>query len=406
MSQETAVLLADSSLLENNNENNSDHNPASSAQALQEQRVLAVRDINHQMAALQGRIDSLTDHFGQAQNSVGAQLGGLQERAQSLLAEVMRLSLQLEQTRQEHAATQAALEQGLKSRLDSQAGALAAQGQELDQLQARQEQLQQLQGQLDSRLNSALKALNQELDAVGGSLGQQQVQLEALEQSHYALEALHQRLAETSLEQEQALATQAEDQRRQFQVQRTHIDGLSALYREQQQAFTALRQDHGLLSGKTRDLETELASLGQLVSLNEQGNRKGLRLLAGSLAALALLSLGLIGYFQLYPSAVPESVKTQLAQLSLGQSAQQVQGEVITGEVGQLQVQVELLSQQLGAQQQEIRQLRSNSQDMARTVQAVRREVGSIQQNVQSLRQELDTVKQGLTTPAAATTAP
>lgn len=331
------------------------------AQAVHEQRVLAVRDINARIDGLENRIVDLTDAFSQSQEAVKVSVSDLQQRSMQVMADVMRVSVQLEQ---------AARHQTEMTTL------------------------------VDARLSASVADLGERLDEAAAALTGQQAHLEQIQSSHEALSGLHTWLAGVTQEQGDVITALADDTRQQFQLSRTHLDGLSALYREQKLAIATLQTDYRLLETKSLSLTEQLNGLNKVVVTTISRTRKGFRMVAGTVAALAALTLGLIAWFQLYPSAVPETVKAQLAMLTAGLHQQAQSSTELSGDVTQLHTQVATLNGLVKSQHEEIAVMRAESRQMSRTVQDIRGVLGNIQQNMDSIKTDLRAVQTSVHAPA------
>lgn len=158
--------------------------------------------------------------------------------------------------------------------------------------------------------------------------------------------------------------------------------------------------DHDLLATRSLQLQEQLNGLTTVVTTHMSRTRKGFRVAGGVMATLAVITLGLIAWFQIYPSAVPETVKKQLTGLSLGLHQQATGSEVMRGDVTQISAHVTALNAQVKRQSDEMATLRAESRKMARAVQSIRAALGGIQRNVAGIRQDLSAVQAQVNTPA------
>lgn len=309
------------------------------ALTLQQRRILAARDINAKIESLEKEIGRLSDSLGQAQESTRTHLLQLQQRSVSTMADIMRVSSRLEQCNRHH---------GERART------------------------------LDARLTSSINQLGRELDLTDGQLKAQKAGLQQLQERLDIMSRLQGHLERLTERQGHSLHALADETQRHFQITRAQVDALAALYQEQRQDLLALTSDHELLALQSGQLATRLAGLSDTVDANMGFTRRRFRTVAGVMAVLTLVTLGLITYFQLYPSAVPEPVRRQLAGLSLGldtQSSRQADlRRELEGQASTLQV----LQEQLRREQAETASLRAQSRQTRRQLREMRRELAAL----------------------------
>jgi chromosome segregation ATPase len=246
----------------------------------------------------------------------------------------------------------------------------------------RLEKDRQLQGErqrsLDLRLTGSITELGREIDASAAMLRAQESSLARLQDSHDMLQRLHTHLDKVVDRQGQSLGILATDTHQQLQLTRSHIESLEVLYREQQQALLALCSDHELLALKSGQLEARVTGIDTALTASIGATRQRFRRVAAGIAVLAVISLGLIAYFQLYPSAVPETVRQQLAGLSSGLSQQFSSSDALRAELGSLQAGVASLDARLQRQAEEIAGLRGQARQTSRQLAEIHDELAVI----------------------------
>lgn len=314
--------------------------------SLQARRILAARDINRKIESLEKDIAGLSAAIADSQAQLQGSMTDLQNRSSNLMADMMRVSSRLEKDRQ---------------------------------LQHDQHRV------LDLRLTGSVTELGRELDETAAMLQAQKAGLARLQDSHDMLQRLHVHLDKVVSRQGQSLGILATDTHQQLQLIRSHIESLNQLYREQQEALLALSSDHELLALKSGQLEARVTGIGTVLTRSIGETRQRFRTVAAIIAVLAVVSLGLIAYFQLFPSAVPESVRLQLSGLSTGLSQQSSSSDALRQELAALQEKTAGLDARLTAQAAEIAGLRSQSRQTGRNLQELRRELSALKAELAEL---------------------
>lgn len=315
--------------------------PAAPAVSLQQRRLLAARDINARIAGLEREIARLEQAFAHSQDRVRDGMTQLQQRAVGVMADVLRVS----------------------TRLDSQ-----------------HHRQQEDTRELERRLCEAIARLGRELDQAGSRLQTQEECLRLLQDRHDTLDRLQHHLDKVLGRQGEALGVLTREAHQQFQVTRTHIEGLHALHREQMQAHLALTSDHDLLAIRSAQMEARLAGLHDVVSTSIGHTRRRFRTVAGMMALIAVVTLGLIAWFQLNPTAVPDTVTRQLAGLSASLSEEADRNAVHDATLEAQSSELRDLYAQLENQQIEITRLRTQARQIALEQRDMRLELSGLQE--------------------------
>ena len=267
------------------------------------------------------------------------------------------------------------------------------QGDSLDQAERLQAEEAQA---LEARLTGSVVALGQELGKAAEALGQQKRWLGQLQADQEVLGKLHDHLAKVGGHHEDMIRELGAETRQQLRISRTHIDGLHALYREQHGELQKLAADHALLDEKSRVLAEQLQGLNAVVADHATQTGRRLRRLGGAVAVLAVVSLGLIAWFQFKPTAVPESVTIRLAGLSAGLQGQTSRSGAMGADLAQVHQGMAVLAQQMQDQASAMAGLRAESHRTGREMQSARvaltaltSQVGTLQGQVQSMRPDV-----------------
>ncbi|MDF3030652.1 MAG: damX [Moraxellaceae bacterium] len=339
-----------------------DSSGASRAPALHARRLLAARDINAKIENLEQDIADLSVSVASSQANLKGVMNDLQSRSSSMMADLMRVSSRLEKERQQ---------QG------------------------------ELHRALDQRLTGSISELGRDLDQTAAMLQAQKDCLARLQDSHDMLQRLHSHLDKVVSRQGHSLGILATDTHQQLQITRSHIEALDAFYHEQQEMLLALTSDHELLALKSGQLEARVTGIDSTLTATIGQTRQRFRTVAVVIAVLAVISLGLITYFQLYPSAVPETVRQQLAGLSSGLSRQSSSSDALRQELVTIQERLSGLDARLGQQAGEIASLRSQARQTARNLKAIRDELSSFRAELEAGSEPLTPATESITTPVA-----
>ncbi|MCD6060233.1 MAG: damX [Moraxellaceae bacterium] len=339
-----------------------DSSGASRAPALHARRLLAARDINAKIENLEQDIADLSVSVASSQANLKGVMNDLQSRSSSMMADLMRVSSRLEKEHQQ---------QG------------------------------ELHRTLDQRLTGSISELGRDLDQTAAMLQAQKDCLARLQDSHDMLQRLHSHLDKVVSRQGHSLGILATDTHQQLQITRSHIEALDAFYHEQQEMLLALTSDHELLALKSGQLEARVTGIDSTLTATIGQTRQRFRTVAVVIAVLAVISLGLITYFQLYPSAVPETVRQQLAGLSSGLSRQSSSSDALRQELVTIQERMSGLDARLGQQAGEIASLRSQARQTARNLKAIRDELSSFRAELEAGSESLTPATESITTPVA-----
>lgn len=313
--------------------------------SLQQRRLQAARDINARIGGLEREILRLEKAFSHSQDRVRDDVAQMQQRAVAVMADVMRVSARVERQQRQHDA-------------DTR--------------------------QLELRLCGAIADLGRSLDHIGVQLQTQQECLRLLRERHDTLERLQAHLDRVNGRQAHCLGVLTSGLRRHSVLTRTHIEGLQALHREQQNALLALTSDHDLLAIRSAQMEARLAGLQELVSDSIGEARRRQVTLAGVLGSLALLALGLIAWFQIHPTAVPPAVSQALAGLSSELSQASDHGAIQDAALEAQSAELRELYDELQGQQIEITRLRTQTRQAARVQRDMRLELSRLQAGLAS----------------------
>lgn len=348
-----------------------------SASSEHERRVIAVRDINAKLAGLDNHMAQLTDAFGQSQETLKLSLSDLQLRADKMTADVVRVAARLEQSNQHQSDVSKALDRRLTGSLAElgeqfkQADAtIQAQQHYLARLESGQDVLQRWHDELASKTNLHGEAI----DALSNEARQQELALKAL----------------------------ADDTRQQLQINRTHIEGLNALHREQKQALQALCEDFDVLTSKTNLLADQLTNLTVDVAADRRVNLKRFRLVAGALAGVTAVTFGVMSYLHYHPSTIPDAVKAQLAALSTAAGQDVARDQALHASVTGLAGKVTALAGKVDQQDSTIAALQAQSDQSAGALQRVQKQQAALQRKVERLQKK---VQQTVPAPMAAASA-
>jgi hypothetical protein len=312
---------------------------------LQQRRLLAARDLNARIGSMEREIVRLEKAFAHSQDLVKDSMAQLQQRALAVMADVMRVSTKMEQYhREQHEDTRLA----------------------------------------EQRLCAAIADLGRQIDQSATQLQTQQECLRLLQERHDSLDRLHVHLEKVTSRMGQSLAILTNQMRQQYQVTRTHIEGLHALHREQMQAHLALTSDHDLLAIRSAQMEARLAGLHEVVNDSIGHTRRRFQAVAGVMGALAILTLGLIAWFQLNPTAVPETVKKELAGLALGLGQEAERGTAQEAALEAQSSELQELYEQLQGQQIEITRLRTQTRQIALSQRDMRLELSTLQSGLEA----------------------
>lgn len=326
---------------------------AKSRPSLQERRLLATRDLNSMISGLEQEIVTLSESLNSNQNTVRSGMTQLQQRVVTLMTDLMRLSNRLERSHRQ---------QGEQAR------------------------------QLDQRLSGAIGELGRELQDTATRLHSQKDDLAQLRDDFDRLDRLQQHLDKLTTRQGRTLGILTTETRQQFQITRSHFESLHSLYQQQQSSLLALSSDHDLLAQRSAQLQVQLAGLETRVETGFALGRRQLRLVAGALTLLAVVSLGLMAWFQFAPrAATPASLRQPLASLSGGLQAATADRASLHEDVSGLAGTVSALQEQLARQHREIGQLQAQARRATSGMKRLQSRLQALQAEAEAARREAQT---------------
>lgn len=350
--------------------------PASVVLLEQERRQAAVRGIQGKLGDLEGGLTQLRADLGKSQRFLGDNLDELQRRTARITADLLSMARQAESDRTLQGQEAKALETRLSAGLaDLREQLLSA----ANRLQSQQGSLQALAGE-----QQALAAISSQqgeaihyLDEQGREQGRQ---LQSLEQE--------------SRRQGDVLRSLDKESRQQFRINRSHIDALQNLQREQREqlqeltvAFNALVDQHTGLNLRVDDLQGTVAAEQVWV-------RQGFRYFAGALATVALLAILVTCWFAWHPVAAPASVKAQLGTLSAQVAQQSAAQQTMAAQLQSMQGKLASLDNHMIDQSGDIAKLQQEVQHSVTVLKRVRRSEAAIRQQVGRLERRVDGVEQ------------
>lgn len=293
--------------------------PASGAPAsasLQERRLRAARELDVRIHCLEQETVRLATSLEVARREAREHLGELQQRSTSLTTEVLRVGARL-----------------------------ARQGRE-QEAQRRQ---------LDQRLCQQLRELEAALVPLGESLQAQAQQLHDLQSRHETLSRLHQHLDRIVTRHGRGLDIVAAEFGQRFELLRISLEGMQALFRDQQASQMRIAVEQEGLSAVTQAMQARLDDTRAGLAQHRDETRRRLGVLASLLAALAMLSLGLIAWCQFHPVALPAAAQERMATIDARLGLQDSSD-------ARLQLELTRHTGTLDALQQDLQQLRHDNQ--------------------------------------------
>lgn len=251
--------------------------------SLQERRLRAARELDVRIRRLEQETLQLAAALEAARRGAREHLGELQQRSTSLTTEVLRVGARL-----------------------------ARQGRDQDE----QRRL------LDHRLCQRLRELEASLEPLGEALRTQAEKLQELQARHETLARLHEHLDRIVSRQGRGLDIVAAEFEQRVELLRVSLEGIQALFRDQQESQMRIAVEQESLASVTQALQARLDDTRADIDQHRQESRRQLQALTSLLAALALVSLSLLAWFQLHPVALPGAAQHQLATLDTRMSLQ------------------------------------------------------------------------------------
>lgn len=257
-------------------------NTARPSPTLQERRLRAARELDLRIRHLEQETATLGNALELARRHSGEQLRELQQRSTSLTTEVLRLGARL----------------------------------------ARQGRQQEDGGRL---LAQRLQELETALAPLRDSLQQQALHLRELQERHDRLACLHEHLERIVSRQGRGLDIVAAEFEQRVELLRVSLEGVQALFREQQASQVRMAVEQEALSVVAQTLQARMDDLRDDLQRQREDTRRQVRTLGNLLAALAVLTLGLLGWCQLHPLALPPAAAQRLAALETGAARERAQ---------------------------------------------------------------------------------
>jgi hypothetical protein len=377
----------------------------------QERRQLMVRDINSKLGDLESNVSRLTAAFGQSQQTINNTLLDIQRRSTRMTADILGLVSRADRDSEQQSAATTALDRRLKAgltelreQLNQAASALRNQHGRLDQMESGQKTLLKLHDGLavmSRQQGDAIQGLTQENRQQGRQLqslgAESRLHAEALQvlgsdslQHGEAIKALD----AGARVQGDALRALTSEAREQLQVNRTHINGLQALYREQKQGLQALVADFDLLADRTNLLTEQLQGLGTEVAQERLWVRKGFKIAGGALAGLVVVMFAVMAYMQWHPVTVPDAVRAELTGLSSQVSKQTAAQQAMAADLQAMQTHIAALGASSDTQSAQIALIQKQVQRSLGVLHRVRKSEAGIQHEVGGLEARMDKVEQ------------
>ena len=373
----------------------------------QERRLLAVRDINSKLGSLEGNVSRLSAAFGQSQQTINNTLLDIQRRSARMTADILGLVSSVDKNSEQQGQLDSRLKAGmneLREQLAQASSSLKAQYGRIDQLESGQKSLLKLHDGLavmSRQQGDALQSLNQQthqhgrqIQALGGEARKQAESLQALGNDSLEHAESIKALGIGQRQQSEGLRALTSEARTQLQANRTHIDGLQALHREQKQLLEALTADFEMLTERTSMLADQLLGLSTDVAQERHWVRKGFQYAGGALAAVAVIILAVMAYCQFHPVTVPDSVRTELAGLNTLMSKQTAAQQSMAADMQALQGRVASLGAGSEAQATEIAQMQKEVQHSVSVLHRIRRSEAAINREMSGLEGRMDKVEQ------------
>lgn len=234
-------------------------------------------------------------------------------------------------------------------------------------------------------------ALEQRIREADALLRGQQERVEALECAQQELHALHRQLDQVRRQHGQAIDALTQDTRRRFEETHLGLTALNDICHRQQETLIAYRRDHEDVARRTRDLQWQIDGLDSALGRHETDTRLRFTRSALALLALAVISLGLIAWFQINPTAVPETVKAQLASLSDDIDTGLAIDDAMSADLARHDWQISTLTAADRKQARETAALRANDTHL-------RDDMAVLRDDQQEMRAELTELRAGLHT--------
>lgn len=288
--------------------------PDSAPSSLQERRLRAARELDSRIHRLEQETVKLATELDASRRNAREHLAELQQRSTSLTTEVLRVGARL-----------------------------ARQGRDQDE----QRRL------LDHRLSQRVRELEVALLPLGETLRNQADQLQELQSRHDTLSRLHEHLDRIVSRQGRGLDIVAAEFDQRVELLRVSLEGVQALFREQQESQMRMAVEQASLGVVAQALQARLDDARDDQSRQHAETRQRLRVLTSLLATLAIAGLGLIVWCQFHPLTVPTSTRQELATLSTSLGQQQDHGAQLAHALSQQATELRSLHQELAQVQRD-----------------------------------------------------
>lgn len=296
--------------------------PEAAPSPLQERRLRAARELDSRIRRLEQETVKLATELDTSRRNAREHLGELQQRSTSLTTEVLRVGARL-----------------------------ARQGRDQDG----QRRL------LDHRLSQGLRELEAALQPLGETLRHQADQLQELQSRHDTLSRLHEHLDRIVTRQGRGLDIVAAEFDQRVELLRVSLEGVQALFREQQESQMRMAVEQASLGVVAQALQARLDDARNDISRQHAETRQRLRVLTSLLATLAIAGLALITWCQFHPVTVPDSTRQELTALATGLGQQQDHGLHLAQALAQQATQLRSLHRELAQLQRDNLRLQGES---------------------------------------------
>lgn len=282
--------------------------PDAAPQSLQERRLRAARELDSRIRRLEQDTVKMATELDASRRNAREHLAELQQRSTSLTTEVLRVGARL-----------------------------ARQGRDQDE----QRRL------LEHRLSQRLRELEAALPPLGETLRHQADQLQELQSRHDTLFRLHEHLDRIVSRQGRGLDIVATEFDQRVELLRVSLEGVQALFREQQESQMRMAVEQASLGVVAQALQARLDDARTDLFRQQAETRQRLRVLTSLLATLAIAGLGLIAWCQVHPLTIPAGTRQQLASLSTGLGQQQNHGAQLAQALSEQSMQLRALHEEL-----------------------------------------------------------
>lgn len=237
-----------------------------------------------------------------------------------------------------------------------------------------------------SAVAGSFATLEKQIHATDALLRDQQSRADQLEQAQQELRSLHEHLDRVRRQQGQAIEALTLDTRRRFEDTRSSLVALHELCHQQKETLAGYRRDHETVAKHARELQWQVDGIDSALGQHEARTERNFRRTGWALVAVATVSLGLIAWYQVYPTAVPETVKTQLATLAGGLDEQALTDAAMTADLARQGSQIAALDATGMQLQAGVDALTRSDARLAAGLSELRHEQTAMQNDLASLR--------------------